>query len=231
MRFPSRLIRGTLVQRYKRFLADVRLTSGEIVTAHCTNTGSMIGCKDPGSAVYISKCANGNRKLAYTWELIHTDRIWVGINTMHPNRLVAEAVQSGRIRELCGYETIRREVKVNAHSRLDLCLQGSDGCCFVEVKNVTLAIGGAAAFPDAVSERATKHLKELMRLKRQGHRAAVVFVIQRADCDYFRPADEIDAEYGRWLRRAIKAGVEALPYQAKVTPREIILADRLPVQI
>lgn len=219
------------MQRYKRFLADVRLANGEIVTAHCTNTGSMMGCKDPGAWVYISKCDNDNRKLAYTWELIQANRTWIGINTMHPNRLVAEAVRSGVIRELCGYENIRREVKVNAHSRLDLCLESGAGCCFVEVKNVTLAIDGAAAFPDAVSERATKHLKELMRLRRTGARAAVVFVIQRNDCAYFRPADEIDPEYGRWLRRAIKAGVEALPYQAKVTARAIILTHRLPMKL
>ncbi|HEY2920123.1 MAG TPA: DNA/RNA nuclease SfsA [Candidatus Binatia bacterium] len=231
MRFPSRLIRGTLVQRYKRFLADVRLANGEIVTAHCTNTGSMMGCKDPGSVVYISKCGNANRKLAYTWELIQANRTWVGINTMHPNRLVAEAVQSGLIRELCGYESIRREVKINTHSRLDLCLEGGNGCCFVEVKNVTLAIDGAAAFPDAVSERATRHLKELIRLKRKGQRAAIVFVIQRDDCDYFRPADEIDAEYGRWLRRAVKAGVEALPYVAKVTRTGIVLTERLQIKL
>ena len=231
MRFKSALIRGTLVQRYKRFLADIRLDSGEVVTAHCTNTGSMMGCKEPGSTVYVSRSDNENRKLAYTWELIQANRTWVGINTMHPNRLVAEAVQSGVIRELCGYETVRREVKVSAHSRLDLCLDSSNGCCFVEVKNVTLAIDGAAAFPDAVSERATKHLKELMRLKRKGHRAAVVFVIQRDDCDYFRPADEIDPEYGRWLRRAIKAGVEALPYVAKVTSKEIVLTERIEAKL
>jgi sugar fermentation stimulation protein A len=231
MRFPSRLIRGTLVQRYKHFLADVRLANGEIVTAHCTNTGSMTGCKDPGSVVYVSKCANANRKLAYTWELIQANRTWVGINTMHPNRLVAEAVQSGRVRELCGYETIRREVKVNTHSRLDLCLEGDSGCCFVEVKNVTLAIDGEAAFPDAVSERATKHLKELMRLRRKGHRAVIFFVIQRDDCDYFRPADEIDPEYGRWLRRAVKAGVEVLPYVARVTRKGILLTERIKTKL
>jgi sugar fermentation stimulation protein A len=226
MRFTSRLIRGTLVQRYKRFLADVRLTNGEIVTAHCTNTGSMIGCKDPGSVVYISKSANANRKLAYTWELIQANHTWVGINTMHPNRLIAEAVQSGLVRELCGYRTIRREVKVNTHSRLDLCLEGDSGCCFVEVKNVTLAIDGAAAFPDAVSERAT-NLKELMRLRRKGHRAVIVFLIQRDDCDAFRPADEIDPQYGRWLRRAVKAGVEVLPYVARVTRKGILLTERI----
>jgi sugar fermentation stimulation protein A len=231
MLFKSRLIRGTLVQRYKRFLADVRLPTGEIVTAHCTNTGSMLGCKEPGSAVYVSLSPNKGRKLAYTWEMIQIRKAWVGINTLHPNRLVAEAIEAGTLRELLGYEVIRREVKVSAHSRLDLCLEGNNRCCYVEVKNVTLSFDGAAAFPDAVSERATKHLKELIRLKRQGHRAAIVFVIQRGDCGYFRPADEIDPEYGRWLRRAVKAGVEALPYAATVTPKGIVLTDRIEVRL
>lgn len=231
MIFKSRLIRGTLVQRYKRFLADVRLASGEIVTAHCTNTGSMLGCMTPGSAVLISRSANLNRKLAYTWEMIRINGAWVGINTMHPNRLVAEAVAAGMIPELCGYQSVRREVKVSAHSRLDLCLEGPSGACYVEVKNVTVSFSGAAAFPDAVSQRATRHLRELIRLKRKGHRAVVAFVIQRSDCNYFRPADEIDAEYGRWLRRAAKTGVEILAYNAKVTPRRILLTSNLPVKL
>lgn len=231
MIFPSRLIRGTLVQRYKRFLADVRLVNGEIVTVHCTNTGSMLGCMTPGSPVLISRSANLNRKLAYTWEMIRIKGAWVGINTMHPNCLVAEAVAGGMIPELSGYETIRREVKVSAHSRLDLCLEGERGVCYVEVKNVTVSFDGAAAFPDAVSERATKHLKELIRLKRRGHRAAVVFVVQRGDCDHFRPADEIDCEYGRWLRRAAEAGVEVLPYVAKVNSRRILLTAKIPVKL
>ena len=231
MRFPSRLIRGTLVQRYQRFLADLRLPSGEIVTAHCTNTGSMIGCKEPGSVVYISRSDKKGRRLLYTWEIIEVGRTWVGINTMHPNRLVAEAITTGAIAELQGYDNVRREVVTRQGTRLDLCLEGSSGFCFVEVKNVTLAVDGAAAFPDAVSERGTKHLKELMWLRREGHRGAVVFVIQRTDCRIFRPADEIDSEYGRWLRRAIKAGVEALPYVAYVTPKEIILTERLPIRL
>jgi sugar fermentation stimulation protein A len=231
MRFPSRLIRGTLIQRYQRFLADVRLPSGEIVTAHCTNTGSMTGCKKPGSVVYISRSDKESRRLLYTWEIIGVGRTWVGINTMHPNRLVAEAVASGEIRELKGYDAVRREVVTRRGTRLDLCLEGSNGLCFVEVKNVTLTVDGAAAFPDAVSERGKKHLKELMWLRRKGHRAAVVFVIQRNDCSVFRPADEIDEEYGRWLRRAVKAGVEVLPYRAHVTPKEIVLTERLPVRL
>ncbi len=231
MHFSTKLIRGTLVQRYKRFLADVRLADGQIVTAHCTNTGSMMGCKEPGSTVYISRSDKEGRKLAYTWEMLQVNRGWVGINTMHPNRLVAEAVEAGSIPELMGYDTVRREVVTRPGTRLDLCLKGSNGLCFVEVKNVTLAIDGVAAFPDAVSERGTKHLKELIRLRRKGHRTAVVFVIQRPDCHSFRPADEIDEEYGRWLRRAINAGVEALPYRARVTPKEILLTERLPTKL
>jgi sugar fermentation stimulation protein A len=231
MRFPSRLLRGTLIQRYQRFLADVRLASGEIVTAHCTNTGSMMGCKTPGSAVYVSRSDKQGRRLPYTWEMIRINGGWVGINTLHPNRLVAEGIDTGMIRELQGCESIRREVCTRQGTRLDLCLQTNNGLCFVEVKNVTLAVDGTAAFPDAVSERATKHLKELMWLRRKGHRAAVVFIIQRSDCHFFRPADEIDQEYGRWLRRAVAAGVEALPYRAKVTPKEIVLTERLPVKL
>jgi sugar fermentation stimulation protein A len=227
MRFASSLVQGVLVQRYKRFLADVQLPNGVTVIAHCTNTGSMMGCKTPGSAIYISRCDNPKRRLAYTWEMIRINGGWVGINTLHPNRLVAEGIETGAIRELQGYSTIRREVCTRQGTRLDLCLEGTSGLCFVEVKNVTLAIDGTAAFPDAVSERGTKHLRELIRLKRRGHRAAVVFVVQREDCSGFRPADEIDPEYGRWLRRALKAGVEVLPYQARVTPKEIVLTIRL----
>ena len=231
MRFPTKLIRGTLIQRYQRFLADVRLPSGKIVTAHCTNTGSMRGCKEPGSVVYISRSNKTGRRLLYTWEIIGIGRTWVGINTMHPNRLVAEAIANGAIPELNGYDNVRREVVTRQGTRLDLCLEGDRGSCFVEVKNVTLEVDGAAAFPDAVSKRGTKHLKELIRLRRKGYRAAVVFVIQRNDCTVFRPADEIDAEYGRWLRKAVTAGVAALPYMAVVTPQEIVLGRRLPLRL
>jgi sugar fermentation stimulation protein A len=231
MRFPNRLIRGILIQRYKRFLADILLPDGQIVTAHCTNTGSMRGCKEPGSTVYISPCTKEGRRLLFTWEIVKVGKTWVGINTLHPNRLVAESIEKGIISELQGYDAIRREVVTRQGTRLDLRLEGSKGFCFVEVKNVTLAIDGAAAFPDAVSERGTKHLQELIWLRKRGHRAAVVFVIQRGDCNYFRPADEIDSEYGHWLRRAVKAGVEALPYRARVTAREVVLTERLQAKL
>jgi len=231
MRFQSPLIRGTLIQRYKRFLADVCLENGDIITAHCTNTGSMMGCTKPGSAVYVSRSDTAHRKLRYTWEMIRVGRAWVGINTLHPNRLVAEAVEGGIIGELAGYEAVRREVVTRQGTRLDMRLDKGAESCFVEVKNVTAAIGKAAAFPDAVSMRGTKHLKELMRLRRKGYRTAMVFVVQRSDCRFFRPADEIDPEYGRWLRRAVKAGVEILSYRASVTPKEILLVESLEARL
>lgn len=231
MRFTSRLFPGILMQRYKRFLADVCLASGEIITAHCTNTGSMTGCKSPGSVVYLSRSEGRHRCLPYTWEMIRVNGGWVGINTLHPNRLVVEGIETGVIRELQGCQSIRREVRSRQGTRLDLCLQTKSGVCFVEVKNVTLAVDGVAAFPDAITERGTKHLKELIWLRRKGHRAAAVFIIQRSDCDFFRPADEIDPEYGRWLRRAVTAGVEVLPYRAQVTPKEIVLTERLPIKL
>jgi len=167
--------------------------------------------------------------LKYTWEMVRVGRIWVGVNTMHPNRLVEEAIARGVIGELQGYDLIRREVRISPRSRLDLCLERGGERCYVEVKNVTLGMDGVAAFPDAVTERGTKHLRELIRLRRKGWRAALVFVIQRADCATFRPADEIDPVYGRWLRRGTAAGVEVLPYLARVTPREITLRRRLPL--
>ncbi len=231
MRFPAPLIPGTLVQRYKRFLADVRLDDGTLVTAHCTNTGSMLGCNAPGSRVHLSEQHGKHRKLPYTWELIRVGRILVGINTLAANRLAREGIETGVIRELQGYESLRAEVPTLPGSRLDFLLEGADEQCYVEVKNVTLAVDRTATFPDAVSERGTKHLKELIRLRRRGHRAVLLFVIQRAGVRSFRPADEIDAEYGRWLRRAARAGVEIFPYVAKVTLRGISLKEAVSLQL
>ena len=231
MRFAAPLIPGTLIQRYKRFLADVRLDDGTLVTAHCTNTGSMLGCNAPGSHVYLSDQSGRGRKLDYTWELIRVGRTLVGINTLAANRLAREGIETGVIQELQGYERLRAEVPTRPGSRLDFLLEGPGERCYVEVKNVTLVVDRVATFPDAVSERGTKHLKELMRLRRRGHRAVLLFVIQRGSCPSFRPADEIDPEYGRWLRRAVKAGVEVYPYGARVTTRAIILKDAVPLHL
>lgn len=231
MRFANPLIPGTLIQRYKRFLADVRLDDGTLVTAHCTNTGSMLGCNAPGSRVYLSEQRGKNRKLPFTWELIRIGRALVGINTLAANRLAREGIENGVVRELQGYESLRAEVPTRPGSRLDFLLESAAERCYVEVKNVTLVVDRVAAFPDAVSERGTKHLKELIRLRRRGHRAVLLFVIQRGPCPSFRPADEIDAEYGRWLRRAARAGVEIYPYRAKVTVRDISLKEAVPLKL
>jgi sugar fermentation stimulation protein A len=225
------LIPGTLVKRYKRFLADIELADGAIVTAHCPNSGSMKGCATPGSRVFLSLSPNPNRKLAHTWELVEADRCWAGINTGLPNRLVREAIEDGTVAELQGYATIRPEVPYGAHSRIDLLLEGQTGRCFVEVKNVTLVEGGRALFPDAVTTRGQKHLNELMRVVREGDRGVIFFTVQRKDGASVSPADAIDPEYGRLLRLAVANGVEALAYRALVTPGEIRLTERLPVII
>jgi sugar fermentation stimulation protein A len=231
MNFPFPLIPGTLIQRYKRFLADVRLDSGEIVTAHCANTGSMTGCNIPGSPVLLSASDRPGRKYPFTWELVHVDGGWVGINTAYPNRLVEEAVHAGTVAELQGYASLRREVPYGGNSRIDLLLEGSSGCCYVEVKNVTLVEGGRALFPDAVTLRGQKHLRELEEVVRNGSRGIIFFVVQRGDADVVAPADCIDPHYGELLRRAVSFGVEALAYRALVTPETIVIKERLQVYL
>jgi len=219
----SSLLKGILIKRYKRFLADVRLEDGRTVTAHCPNTGSMMGCKKPGSPVYLSYHPSPHRKLAYTWEIVKVGRCWVGINTGNPNRIIAEAIAEGQIPELDGYGTLKREVPYGNRSRIDILLSEEDRKCYVEVKNVTLAHRGIAYFPDAVTTRGTKHLRELEQVVQQGYRGVMLFFVHRSDGKSFRPADFIDPEYGQTLRRAAENGVEVLVYGAKVSPRETVL--------
>ena len=230
MRLPP-LFPGTLIKRYKRFLADIELEDGTAVTVHCPNSGSMKGCSSPGSRVYISHSPNPNRKFPYTWELVESDGFWAGINTGLPNRLVRDAIENSAVAELQGYESIRPEVPYGEHSRIDLLLESPGQRCFVEVKNVTLVENSRALFPDAVTTRGQKHLNELMRVVREGDRGVIFFTVQRGDGTSVSPADSIDPEYGRLLRLAIKSGVEALAYRALVTPQEIVLTERLPVVV
>lgn len=230
MRLPP-LVAGTLVKRYKRFLADVTLEDGSLVTVHCPNSGSMMGCATPGSRVLLSSSSNSTRKYPFGWELVQVDGFWVGINTGLPNRLTREAIEDGTVVELQGYATIRPEVPYGERSRIDLLLEGLTGRCFVEVKNVTLEESGRALFPDAVTTRGQKHLRELMRVVREGDRGVIFFTVQRGDANSVSPADMIDPEYGRLLRLAMDNGVEALAYRALVTPEEIKLTERLPVLV
>ncbi len=223
------------MRRYKRFLADVELTNGKIVTAHTANTGAMTGCSDPGSRVWLSRSDNPKRKYTFTWELVEVaPGVSCGINTMLSNRLVREAIESGSISELQGYERIRNEVRYGVeNSRVDLMLEAGAASerpnCYVEVKNVTLVEDNAGLFPDAVSARGAKHLRELIDVAQKGERAVIFFCVQRKDCVEVRPADHVDEEYGKTLRQAMLNGVEALAYRFSVSPGEITIMDRLPV--
>jgi len=231
VKFPQALIEGRLIRRYKRFLADVQLP-GEVVTASCPNTGAMLGCAAAGSRVWLSEHDNAGRKYRHTWQIVEAGEVLVGINTGLPNKLVEEAIVDGVIPELGGYATLRREVAYGEEaSRVDFVLDGGRRkSCYVEVKNVTAAVkNGVALFPDCVSDRGSRHLRELMRIKAAGLRPVQLYCVQRADVGEVRPADAIDAEYGRTLREAIDAGVEVLAYRARVTPSEIRIEARIPV--
>lgn len=230
MKLPP-LEKGTLLKRYKRFLADIELEDGRRVTAHCPNSGSMLTCSEPGSPVLISRSENPNRKYPYTWELVFTNNVWVGINTNVPNRLVYEAIAAGIIPELTGYDEIKREVKYGENSRIDVLLSKNSRRCYVEVKNVTLAQDDVAYFPDAVTKRGKKHLDELMAMVRLGDRAVMFYLVQRADASIFKPAQHIDPLYSQTLKEAVANGVEILVYQAKVTPAEITLGPPLPYKL
>lgn len=230
MEFATPLIPGTLIKRYKRFLADVTLDDGSVITAHTPNTGSMRGCCEPGSRVWLRDTQNPDRKYPLSWELVEVASAesvgtLVGINTHLSNQLVEEAIENKVITELAGYATRRREVKYGAEkSRIDLLLEDTHKPdCYVEVKNVTLVEKGIAYFPDAVSTRGTKHLRELMAMHEAGYRAVLVFCLQRNDAKRIRPADDIDPEYGNTLRLAHKAGVEILAYSAEPSPLGIQL--------
>lgn len=228
MKLPAPLYPGTLIKRYKRFLADVKLFD-RIITAHCPNSGSMEGVGISGSQVMISLSNNPKRKLKYTLELIKANDVWVGINTNLPNKLVKEGIEQKLIPELLEYQTIRSEVNYGMNSRIDLLLESQDRKCYVEVKNVTMNRDMTALFPDAVTKRGQKHLIELMNVVHQGHRAVIYFVVQREDCSEMSPADEIDPLYGNLLRKAHTTGVEILAYVAKIKMEEIKLSHRIPV--
>ncbi|MBT3225671.1 MAG: DNA/RNA nuclease SfsA [Deltaproteobacteria bacterium] len=231
LRWPE-LISGTLVKRYKRFLADIRLDNGQTITAHCANTGSMTECSLPGSPVYVSYHDNPQRKLKYTWELIQMPTSLVGVNTAIPNKLVFHSIQQGLIQSLLGYEHIKSEKKLESGSRLDIFLWNHEqDRCFIEIKNCTLVTNRIASFPDAVTTRGQKHLRELQQLKDANTRCAMFFLIQRSDADIFKPADSIDPEYGRELRRAADNGVEMFVYDVDINLNGIRIHKEIPYQL
>ncbi|MBM3516587.1 MAG: DNA/RNA nuclease SfsA [Alphaproteobacteria bacterium] len=230
MRFLSPLVRATLARRYKRFLCDAVLASGERVTAHCPNPGAMLGVAEPGSEIWLQPAATEARRLAYTWELIRVGRGLVGINAQNPNTIVAEALAQRRIDALAGYDHIQREVRVGDASRLDFRLTAAARPeCYVEVKNVHLSrVHGLAEFPDSVTDRGRKHLGVLAQAAHAGKRAVMLYLVQRTDCVRFALAADIDPAYAAALGAAVSRGVEVLCYACRISPRAIVLGRALP---
>jgi sugar fermentation stimulation protein A len=235
MRFPAPLVPATLIKRYKRFLADVMLDSGEVLTAHVANPGAMTGLAAPGSRIWLSRSADPRRKLSYSWELVEVDfgdgSELVGVNTAHPNPLVAAALAQGAIPELAGYATIRREVKYGQSSRVDFLLECPDRPpCYLEVKNVHLMRRpGLAEFPDSVTARGTRHLDELATMVRGGARAVMLYLIQICSASQFCLARDIDPAYGAAFDRARAGGVEAIAYRCTVASEGLDLAAPVPI--
>ncbi len=232
MQFQTPLVRATLVRRYKRFLADVVLEDGREVTAHCGNPGAMTGLKEPGLTVWLEPNDNPKRKLRYAWKLVELPvGHWAGVDTNVANRIVAEAFDKNQIPALTAYHTIRPEVKYGTNSRIDFLLTAPDlPDLYLEVKSVTLRRSGEwAEFPDSVTTRGTKHLNELVTMVENGHRAVMLYLIQRTDCTGFRLAADIDTDYAGAFARAIKAGVEVLCYQTAISAVSISLESPVPV--
>lgn len=230
MRFNNKLVPGVLIKRYKRFLADVRLGSGEVVVAHCPNTGAMTGCAEPDMQVWLSSSDNPKRKLAYTWELgVTAEGHWLGVNTHNANKIVAAGLSQDLIKELQGYQQVRPEVIFGQEkSRIDFLLQDKGKAdCYVEVKSVTLLQDGLGFFPDAKTLRGQKHLRELAAMVKQGHRAVLFYCVQHTGIKNVQVAAHIDPQYEQELRRAKKAGVEVLCYSCLFTEQKITINQRL----
>ena len=222
------LILGRLIKRYKRFFADILLDDGSIVTAHCVNTGSMKGCLETDAIVGISTSDNPKRKLKYTLEIIKISGTWVGVNTSLTNRLAEEFIRENGISEIGTFKELKREVKYGVNSRIDILLETDTKNCYIEVKNVSMVFDGKASFPDAVSERGTKHLLELIEVVKNGKRGIMLFICQRDDALSLKPASEIDPVYAKTLQKAYDAGVEILVYKSKVSVKENKVYCRIP---
>lgn len=230
MKFETTLIPGKLIKRYKRFLTDVELEDGSMITAHNTNSGSMKSCIEEGAPVRLTFHDNPKRKTQYTWEMIFMNNNWIGINTSIPNIIAYEAVRDNQIEKLKGYTHVKREVKFG-DSRFDVYAENEFEKCFIEVKNVTMKEGKYARFPDAVTSRGLKHLNTLMEVKRKGIRAVMLYIIQRMDVEIFAPAINIDPAYANKLKKAYQNGVEIIAMQAQVSPSSIELVKELPFEL
>ena len=227
------IIEVIFLRRYKRFLADVRLPNGDVLTVHCPNSGSMKGCNIPGVRAWISDSENPKRKLRHTLEVMEVDGALVCVNTHRPNELAEDAIRAGSVAELVGYPNLRREVRYgHENSRIDLLLEDETRRCFVEVKNVSLgASDGRARFPDAVTTRGTKHLRELMSVVEGGDRAVLLFCASRTDTTSIAPADEIDPLYGQTLRQAVACGVEVIGYRLTIDLPSLWLSQPVAIDL
>ena len=231
MEFESKLIKGILVERYKRFMADVILDNNQRITAHCPNTGAMLGLSTPGLEVWVSRAKNAKRKLSYTLELVNDGTGLVGVNTHSANKIVYEAINNNKIVSLRGYKEIKREVVSGESSRIDIVLESPNlQSCFVEVKSVTMCNKNLALFPDSVTARGAKHLRELSNQVQIGNRAVIFYLVQRDICDAFEVAGDIDAQYEEELTSAFKVGVEVLCYRCKISTEEIVVGPSLPTR-
>lgn len=233
MYFEPPLTETRLVKRYKRFLADVEMPDGNVITVHCANPGSMLGLTEPGNRAWISDSQNPKRKLRYSLELVEVGSTMVGVNTNLPNKLAREAIETGRIPTLAGYDRLRTEVKYGANSRIDILLEKDDApSTYVEVKNVHFVrTSGLHEFPDSVTARGAKHLDEMAEQVKQGNRAVMLYVIQRNDGDRMKLAEDLDPNYVAAFRRAHAAGVEALALRCNVTPKSIDAVDIISLDI
>ncbi|MCD9472245.1 DNA/RNA nuclease SfsA [Photobacterium phosphoreum] len=234
MKFVPPLQAAILIKRYKRFLADIELSNNEIRTIHCANTGAMTGCADSGTTVWYSTSDNKKRKYPNSWELAHTEaNDWICVNTIQANHLVKEAIEQQQIPELSGYDNLRTEVKYGTeNSRIDLLLESQQRQpCYIEVKSVTLlANNGQGYFPDAVTTRGQKHLRELTQMAQQGSRAVLFFAVLHTGINKVNVAQHIDAEYAQLLQQAVSAGVEIICYRATINATEIKLEDCIQFQ-
>lgn len=210
VKYSKPLFTGRLIKRYKRFLADIVLDNDEEIVAHVPNTGSMLSTRTPGSRVAVSYNPSPKRKLDWTLQLVESNNVWVSVNTITSNAMIENSIQTGNIPSLAGYQSLRREVKYGLNSRIDILLSTDEQLCYVEVKNVTYSEGNVALFPDAVTKRGTKHLNELKQMISQGHRAVILFLVNRVDCLHMSPADKIDLVYAQTLTDAVSHGVEAM---------------------
>ncbi|MDD7986649.1 DNA/RNA nuclease SfsA [Lentisphaera marina] len=230
MNFESPLIAGKLIRRWNRFLSEIELENGDIVRAHCANSGRMTTCCTPGSDVLIRFVDDPKRKLKYTWEYIHTGSHWVCINTSRANQVVKEALINQSIAEFSDFPKVRPEFKIG-QSRIDFLVENKDQKCFIEVKSVSYIEGEKCCFPDAVTTRGLKHLNELMEIKKQGDRAAMLYLVMSDEPQSFSPADHVDPEYGKALRKAQKAGVEIYVYTCITSELAIKLGKSIPYSL